>query len=195
MKLHVMRTPAMSVIAARMDAKSDSMPLRTHLLDEAVGRLHPARDMLDRVVVVHVLELVAQDRDLRLDLLHAEAVLQQEPLHLVAHRAKLIRRERDLIVEGIVEALRHDLDATGRAYEITVSGRSLVHPSPVHAKPGRARARVTDRMRGRRDAAARRAANARSVHLCTDERGRADDRCARRRLSAAAAYAAATSAA
>ncbi len=29
MKLHVMRTPAMSVIAARIDAKSGSMPRRT----------------------------------------------------------------------------------------------------------------------------------------------------------------------
>ncbi len=47
--------------------------------------LHPAGAVLDQVVLVHLQELVAQDRDLRLDLRGAKLVLEQEALELVPH--------------------------------------------------------------------------------------------------------------
>lgn len=76
------------------------------LLDDAVGRLQPTLHVLDGVVRVVVRELVAQDRDLRLDLAHPELVLAQEPLQLVAQHAGLVDR-----VLGDVNS-RHTLDVT-----------------------------------------------------------------------------------
>jgi hypothetical protein len=81
--------------------------LARDLLDDAVRRLEPALDVLDRVVRVIVQELVPQDRDLRLDLAHPELVLPEEALELVAEFARL--------ADGVFGDLdgRHGFDVTG----------------------------------------------------------------------------------
>ena len=118
----------MSVMLAadRVEVGLDALAL--HLLDEAVRGLHATRDVLDRVVVVRQQELVAQDADLRLDLLHAEAVLQQEALKLVPHLAQLRRGDRDRIVLGIRcvhqgRGGRHVSTLGSARYETSCEGR------------------------------------------------------------------------
>ena len=63
------------------------MPLRCDLLDQALGRLQPRGDALDRVVVVQVGELVAQDVELGDHLVHAEPVLEHEPAEVLVRAA------------------------------------------------------------------------------------------------------------
>ena len=65
----------------------------SHLRDETIGGFHATGDVLDRVVVVQLQELVPQNLDFRLDLFQPELVRQEEPLYLVPRGAQL--RERD----------------------------------------------------------------------------------------------------
>ena len=108
------------------------------LVDEAVGRLHAAGDVLDRVVVVHELKLIAENAELGLDLAQPELVLQQEALELVAHRAELLRGEcRDPLVGEDGEGLRR------RVHDPTVAGthrRMLGVAAPRHPPSVSARA-------------------------------------------------------
>src|SRR5699024_624708 len=63
-------------------------------------RFQPGGEMLDRVVVVQVGELVAQDGDLGRHLIDAEPVLHHEPGELVAELAKSTEPGRELTVGG-----------------------------------------------------------------------------------------------
>ena len=77
------------------DRVPDAVERRFHaladdLVDQAVGALHAARHVFDRVVGVRLLELIAQDAELGLDLAQPELVVEQESLELIAHRAQLL---------------------------------------------------------------------------------------------------------
>ncbi|MBG9885077.1 hypothetical protein ABE10_00445, partial [Bacillus toyonensis] len=96
------------VLPDRPEVRVDPAP--RHLLDDAVGRLDPALDVLDGVVGVVVGELVTQDRDLRLHLAHPELILVQEPLELVPELTGLGERlVQRLVVDGNGT---HDADVT-----------------------------------------------------------------------------------
>ena len=117
------------------DVRTDRVEIECALLalglvDDALGRLQPRRDVLDGAVAVDVSEFLFQDVDLRDQLVDPELVTHHESREIVSQPTQV---DRSLTV---LHDLVHDHDCPRRQAERARRGnRSLHHcttdPAPV----------------------------------------------------------------